>query len=259
MLAYNSGVLYEHVQRIPDRLLLIERKYGAQFSDNLTSLLRLISSTSRCAPKDMQQYLLKLPSIPREDLDKSHNAVAQVTSELHFDFHDDKLNFLGAHKLSDPARRDFLALVDKVQDFYQVQSPLSKEAYVFRGLQLFDLEDTVKSINLDSDSIIFATPDLSTALHYALRLDDRRDDDATKSILQVIRLLPGLPIISTNQSIKTEDTLHRDEIVLPRNTQMRLDSTCIVPSWGNRNTPIPLLFQFVTLLPTKRKRLISYS
>jgi hypothetical protein len=157
---------------------------------------------------------LALPEIPESTI----LAAEKIYKDgVPFDVHEEKLNVLRGKPLEsvlgNKRAAESFELIDAMENKFALNSPLKTDfAYVYRGFRVKDL----KSIALDFKSVTFAGIHFKKALDYA-QYEGRYTNPANRySVIFAIKLPKGTPIIRT---------AHKNEILLPRTSEVLFDTT----------------------------------
>lgn len=191
-----------------------------------------------CQNNDINNLKL-LPQLPDKDIQQSSAVFQFACEKFQFDIHDNGLHVPRGQTFHN---LEMLESLDKFQDFFVANSPLSKDCYVFRGMKTLDLK-------LELNTVTFATWNLNKALKYA-QTPPPPFTVWLPSVLLVIKLHKNCPIITTR---------FPEEIVLPRYSDIHITNSCILTdveiSHTGYSTKINTLFvYFVDCLSSKRTR-----
>lgn len=196
--------------------------------------LELLIPIDLCKREWNIEKIKALPSVPLSLIARSESLVEQPD---YFDLHANRLDILRGMQIQD----NHLSKLDRNQAKFSRLVPLMNSAFVFRGVRV----PSQVNLNLDLDTVTFATWNVEKALLYASKRSTTvfQTDELT-SFLMVIRCYEGMPVIRTRFS---------DELVLPRNTQLyQTPNTKICTIHFEQMNPLYLVFY--DLVPTRRKR-----
>lgn len=195
------------------------------------TLIELVAETESVFEK-----LRHLPTIPPSLLQKSERIYQHMFAWKNFDIHREFLDMMHGKSVLDHAinkrRIDWIQNLRWMEDIFTRETPLTKTAYVFRGLRV----RTIDEVKLSTETITFAAWDPQVAfssLYFS-------------NVLLVIELPPGTPVIRT---------AIEEEIILPPNSILEIvgDPTPMPTVVCTR--PDTSWMMHVRCLPTARLRM----
>jgi len=164
---------------------------------------RTLLAQAAAQTKLVNDKIRSLPKIPESLINKSERLYEELEASTGMNIHTMKLNFLKGETLYSHVDHEKLKEIRQFEyEFVKRGIVLTHDAYVFRGVKVPSLE----ALKLDVETITFVTWEIGYAMRYFTNPWDTKAGNDWISVLMVIRLLPGTPVMRTTME---------DELVLP--------------------------------------------